>query len=203
MCGRFYFGGDSSDERVEKIVSLMDRDYPGAYKTGEIFPGDTAAAVIGEAGRLRHVPAVFGFPGFDGGRLLINARAETAEQKPTFAAALRGRRAILPADGFYEWSHDGKKTKYLFTLEGARTIYLCGIYQVTDGQYRFVILTRPANESMIETHDRMPVIVSAQEVRPYLTDLNAARRILSEASPMLRRQPTEGEQPEKTGGTEG
>ena len=87
MCGRFYFGGDPSDERVKKIVSLMERDYPGEYKTGEIFPGDTAAAVVGEAGRLRHVPAVFGFPGFGGGRLLINARAETAGQKPAFAAA--------------------------------------------------------------------------------------------------------------------
>ncbi len=202
MCGRFHFGAEPSDERVKKIVSLMERDYPGEYKTGEIFPGDTVPAVIGEGGRLRHVPGTFGFPGFNGGRLLINARAETAEQKPTFAQALRERRAILPADGFYEWSHDGKKTKYLFTLNESRTIYLCGIYKNIDGRCHFVILTRPANESMIDVHDRMPVIASAEQVRPYLTDLNAARQILAEANPMLRRQEASAAAPDGTGGAE-
>ena len=191
MCGRFYIGAEPSDERVKKIVSLMARDYPGEYKTGEIFPGDTVPAVIGEGGRLRHAPAVFGFPGLNGGRLLINARAETAGQKPTFAAALREQRVILPADGFYEWSHDGQKTKYLFTLSDSRTVYLCGIYKILDGRRHFVILTRPANESMIEIHDRMPVIVSAEQVRPYLTDWNAAAQILLEANPMLRREKAE------------
>jgi len=45
----------------------------------------------------------------------LNARSETAEQKPVFAESFRERRVILPSDGFYEWSRDGNKTKYLFT----------------------------------------------------------------------------------------
>ena len=188
MCCRYLFADPPRDARVKKIVALMERDYPGQYKTGEIFPGDAAAAVIGEAGRLRHVPAVFGFPGFrEGGRLLINARAETAEQKPAFADAFRARRAVLPADGFYEWSRAGAKTKYLFTLPGERTVYLCGLYTQAEGRYRFVILTREANAFMAETHDRMPVIAAAYEVRAYLTDLKAAREILSRPGPMLNR----------------
>ncbi len=188
MCCRYYFSDHPSDERVLRIVSLMERDYPGQYKTGEICPGDTAAAILGDAGRLRHAPAVFGFPAAKGGSLLLNARAETAEEKPAFAAAFRERRAVLPADGFYEWGRDAEKTKYLFTLDGMRTIYLCGLYRFENGAYRFVILTRPANASMIETHDRMPVIAAADEVRPYLTDLNAARRILAAEPPGLLRE---------------
>lgn len=169
----------------------MERDYPGQYKTGEIFPGDTTAAILGENGRLRHAPATFGFPGFKDNKLILNARSETAAQKPIFAESLRERRVILPADGFYEWSHDEKKTKYLFTLDGFSTLYLCGLYKLIDGQYRFVILTRPANESMIEIHNRMPVIVSADEVRPYLTDINTAEEILITANPLLRKQAAE------------
>ena len=188
MCCRYYFSDTPSDARVQKILSMMERDFPGEYKTGEIFPGDTAAAILGENGKLRHAPAVFGFPAADQKKLLLNARAETAAEKPTFAESLRERRAILPADGFYEWSHDAAKTKYLFTLNGKRTLYLCGLYKKIDGQYRFVVLTRPANSSMAGIHDRMPVIVSAEDVRPYLTDLNAAKQLIAAAGPALLRE---------------
>ena len=68
------------------------------------------------------------------------------------------------------------------------TIYLCGIYRVVDGLYRFVILTREANASMKETHDRMPVIVDEQAVRAYLTDRRFAMEILSGNAPILTRQ---------------
>ena len=191
MCCRYHLGVEYLDERVQKIVSLMERDYAGQYKTGEIYPGDTAAAVLGENGRLFHAPATFGFPGFRDNQLLLNARAETAAVKPAFAEAFREHRAILPADGFYEWSHDGKKTKYLFTLNGRRTLYLCGLYKRIGGEYRFVILTRPANESMAGIHDRMPVIAAADEVRPYLTDYDAARKIVAYADPRLQKEPAE------------
>ena len=193
MCCRYYFSEKTADERVNKILSMMERDYPGEYKTGEIFPGDTAAAVIGENGRLRHVPAVFGFPSKTGSGLLLNARSETAAQKPTFAEALRERRAILPAEGFYEWRRDGKKTKYLFTLGGYRTLYLCGLYGRFEHGYRFVILTRPANDSMRGVHDRMPVIISADQVRAYLTDPDEAERLITGPAPALECRPADGE----------
>ena len=186
MCGRYNFSTDSTDEKIAAIISIMEREYPGAYKTGEIFPGDTAPAVIARNGRIIPVPAVFGFPGFQDGRMLINARGETAAEKKTFSECLRKRRIILPATGFYEW--DNEKTKYLFTVDAQPVLYLCGLYMIADGQYRFVILTREANDTMIETHGRMPVIVGENEVRPYLTDAAAAAEIISTASPELRRQ---------------
>ena len=190
MCGRYNFTRVPGDEMMDAIHLAMEKNYPGAYKTGEIFPGDTVPAVLDRDGKIMAVPAIFGFPGLEENRLLINARAETAAEKKTFADCLRDRRVILPASGFYEWNHhDREKTKYLFTVDAMQTIYLCGIYKLIDGAYRFVILTRPANESMIEVHDRMPVIVGEKEVRPYLTDRSVAAEIIATASPMLARKP--------------
>ena len=188
MCGRYNFSAEYSDEKMTALIDVMERKYPGQYKIGEIFPGDTAPGIISRQERIVPVPAVFGFPGFQDGKLLINARGETAAEKKTFADSVRERRMILPATGFYEW--DSAKTKYLFTVDMRPVIYLCGLYKLIEGQFRFVILTRAANESMIETHDRMPVIVSEKEVRPYLTDTAAAEEIISNRSPMLTRQKT-------------
>ena len=188
MCGRYSFSADSTDEKMAAIVNAMERQYPGQYKTGEIFPGDAAPAMVARQGSIIALPAVFGFPAFQDGRLLINARAETAAEKKTFSDCLRERRIILPATGFYEWGRDAAKTKYLFTVSGLPVLYLCGLYRIVDGQHRFVILTRQANASMAETHDRMPVIVGEKEVRPYLTDLSAAREIIATSAPTLRRQ---------------
>ena len=186
MCGRYNFSTDNPDEKMTALISVMERKYPGEYQTGDIFPGDTAPAMIAQGDKIVAVPAAFGFPGFQDGKLLINARGETAAEKKTFSESLKERRIILPATGFYEWSSD--KTKYLFLVGSSTVFYLCGLYKVVDGKYRFVILTRAANDTMIETHDRMPVIVSQNEVRAYLTDLAAAEEILSSASPELVRR---------------
>ena len=189
MCGRYQFTRDSNDEKLTAILTMMDEKYPGAYKIGEIFPGDIAPAVIQRQSRILPIPATFGIPGFQDSRLIINARTETVADKPLFSESLRDRRVVLPASGFFEWKHtaDRKKEKYFFQNNDRSVIYLCGIYKVVDGLPRFVIITRPANESMIEVHDRMPVIISDREVRSYLTDYSAAEEIIATAAPMLTR----------------
>ena len=186
MCGRYNFSRDTSDEKMIALIQVMERKYPGQYKTGEIFPGDPAPAMIARNDKIVPIPAIFGFPGYQDGKLLINARAETAAEKKTFSDSLKERRVILPASGFYEW--DSAKTKYLFTVDTLPVLYLCGLYKLIDGQYRFVILTRAANESMRETHDRMPVIVDENNVRPYLTDPSVAVEIIATSAPMLQRE---------------
>ena len=186
MCGRYYFSADDTDDRVAAILRILERDHPGEYKTGEILPGDAAPAVVSRQGKLIPIPAVFGFPGFQGKKLLLNARSETAAEKKTFAESLRSRRVVLPASGFYEW--DREKVKYYFSVEKQPVVYLGGLYQFSEGLCRFAILTRAANESMAETHDRMPVILRAEEVRPYLTDRDAAMALLAAAPPELKRQ---------------
>ena len=188
MCGRYQFSLDTADERLLAVLASMERSCPGRFKTGEIFPGDVSPGVIARRGRIVSVPAMFGFPGFQGGRLLINARSETAAQKRTFAESLRERCIILPATGFYEWSHDAGRQKYLFTAAGQAPLYLCGIYRVVDGVVRFVILTREANASMIRVHTRMPVTVGAHQVRAYLTDPGAAMELILEKAPELEKR---------------
>ena len=189
MCGRYYFSADrDADEHIAAMMRIMEKEYAGQYKTGEILPGDSAPGIIRRDGKLVPIPAVFGFPGFKGSSLLINARSETAGEKKAFAESLRSRRIVLPASGFYEWGRDPEKTKYYFTVEPRPVIYLGGLYRITEGACRFVILTRAANESMAETHDRMPVILGAEDVRPYLTEERAALALIASASPELERK---------------
>ena len=189
MCGRYYFSADrASDQRIEAMMRMMEKQYAGQYKTGEILPGDCAPGIIRRQGKIVPIPAVFGFPGFKGSSLILNARGETAGETKTFAESLQKRRIVLPASGFYEWGRDPEKTKYYFTVEPQPVIYLGGLYQITDGVCRFVILTRAANESMAETHDRMPVVLGAEDVRPYLTEERAALKLIAKASPRLLRE---------------
>lgn len=187
-CARYEFSGEGGGEKIAVLLEQMEKQYPGRYKTGEICPGDSAPGIIARRDRLVPVPAVFGFPGFGDGRLLLNARSETAGEKRTFAEALRERRILLPAVGFFEWGRDPARTKYRFTPEGAPVFFLCGLYGVFEDCLRFVILTRPANGSMIGTHDRMPVLVGESQVRPYLTDLDAARALIAVSDPVLIRR---------------
>ena len=73
-------------------------------------------------------------------------------------------------------------------MKDTSALYLCGIYKIIDGDVRFVILTREANESMVEIHHRMPVILSEREVRGYLTDYPTALELIGSQAPILERQ---------------
>ena len=114
----------------------------------------------------------WGFPGFDKGKLLINARAESVKTKSTFADSFASRRCVLPAAGFYEW--DRKKEKVTFRLGDKPILYLAGIYRPYGAEKRFVVLTREANDSMRPVHDRMPLILSKEEVRPWVGNMEEA-----------------------------
>jgi putative SOS response-associated peptidase YedK len=100
------------------------------------------------------------------GNRLINARAETAADKPAFRAALRRRRCLIPASGFYEWAQAGKqKQPYLFALRDRRPFAFAGLWERWDKGGEEVlscaILTTGANDVLRPVHDRMPVIVPA------------------------------------------
>ena len=185
MCGRFELRADPEDCRLAAVFEAMERRYPGQYKTGEIFPGDAVPGIINDGGRLRPVPAVFGFAAAQGSRPLINARSETAAQKSAFAESLRKRRIALPASGFYEWERSGGREKRFFAPEEGRTVYLCGLYRTEGGVFRFVILTRPAVQPVRSVHDRMPVMIAYGKVRAYLTDPEAAMELLAVQGPAV------------------
>ncbi len=98
------------------------------------------------------------------GNRLINARAETAADKPSFREAFRRRRCLIPADGFYEWKTEayGKQPWLIRRAEG-RGFALGGLWERWDGpngpKESFTILTTRPNATVGALHDRMPVIV--------------------------------------------
>jgi putative SOS response-associated peptidase YedK len=95
----------------------------------------------------------------------INARSETAADKPMFAEALRQRRCLIPASGFFEWVRRGKaKQPYCFRMTDDRPFAFAGIWEAWRPEsgpplLTCAILTTTANELVRPVHDRMPVIV--------------------------------------------
>lgn len=98
--------------------------------------------------------------------LLINARVESAAEKPAFRNAVRRRRCLVPATGFYEWKPvgSGPKQPYLLRPVGLPAVAFAGLYETwfgPDGEEidTAAILTRPANPALADIHDRMPAVV--------------------------------------------
>lgn len=108
------------------------------------------------------------------GAKLINARAETVSEKPSFKSALKQRRCLIVADGFYEWQRqDGKKQPYYFRLESGQPFAFAGLWEQwksPDGQTinSCTILTTEANDLLRSIHDRMPVILDSKNYELWL-----------------------------------
>ena len=215
MCGRYFWDDDAEEEfavdfprlagEVRRIFadgsSEIARDGARRIRSGDYTPAMQALAVAGgpavagvpfAAGgpAVADEPSLhaaflrWGFPGFDKGKLLINARAESVKERPTFAESFALRRCVLPAAGFYEW--DRKKEKVIFTAYGHKILYLAGIYRPYGDENRFVVLTREANASMEPVHDRMPLILSKEEVAPWVCDAAEADGIMTKELPQLQ-----------------
>jgi putative SOS response-associated peptidase YedK len=104
----------------------------------------------------------------------INARGETAAEKPLYRTPFKKRRCLVPASGFYEWqARQGFKQPYLFTVPGREVFNFAGLYDVwydPSGKehYSYTIVTTSANATMKDVHDRMPVILDAAEEAAWL-----------------------------------
>lgn len=107
---------------------------------------------------------------------LINARAETVAEKPSFRAAFRQRRCLILADGFYEWQQvtgSRQKQPYFISLQDERPFAFAGLYErwnSPDGENfdTCTFLTTAANEAIAPIHNRMPVILAPQEYAQWL-----------------------------------
>lgn len=99
---------------------------------------------------------------------LINARAESVAEKPTFRQPLQKRRALAPADGFYEWKKVGAtKVPHHIQLRSGLPFMFAAIYEEGVGG-GFALLTTAPNELMAPIHDRMPVILAPDAAREWL-----------------------------------
>lgn len=111
------------------------------------------------------------------GNSLINARAETAAEKPSFRDAMKRRRCLIPADGFYEWKKLGKgKQPFLIRMRGGSTFAFAGLWsqwknpETGANLETCAILTTTPNELTATVHDRMPVILPATTWNRWLDD---------------------------------
>lgn len=103
------------------------------------------------------------------GPLLINARSETAAEKPAFRSAFKSRRCLIPADGFYEWKKIGnKKQPYHFRLTDGHLLAFAGLWERWKEIESCTIFTTAANELSGQFHDRMPAILSPNDYAEWL-----------------------------------
>ena len=173
MCGRYTLSVPLSNLVDAFDISPPEFDYRPRYN---IAPTQEVPVIAqDERGRrmglLRWglVPSWAKDPAI--GNRMINARSETAAQKPAFRSALRQRRCLVPADGFYEWKKEGggeggKPTKTPFWIHraGGETFAFAGLWErwePGDGPplYTFTILTTEASPEIRHIHPRMPVIL--------------------------------------------
>ena len=176
MCCRYYYEDFEIELRelmkAEQVVELPDFRYRDTGSK-DICPSQ-AGVVLHGAGSSRHDSVIgasemiWGFTNPVKKGLIINARAETAREKVSFADSIAKRRCVIPASGFYEW--DPYKARYRFTSPEGGLLLLAGFYRKEQGVPRFTVLTTEANSSMINVHDRMPVMIGRNEIRPWIED---------------------------------
>ena len=194
MCGRFLLFSDGSS--LASHFGLAG--FPELAPRYNIAPTQPVAAVrAGEAGReLVRLRWGLVTPWAKDAKVApINARAETAAEKSMFRAALRKRRCLVPASGFYEWlALAGQKQKqpYCFRPIDERPWAFAGLWerwQGPDGPIEScAILTTEANELVRPVHDRMPVILPERHFGGWLDPL---AQDAAELLPLLRPYPAD------------
>jgi putative SOS response-associated peptidase YedK len=136
------------------------------------------------------------------GARLINARAETAAEKPAFRAAMRRRRCLVVADGFYEWQPSGRtKQPHFIRLRDDRPFAFAGVWETWEGADHSLletcaILTTGPNELIRPIHDRMPAILSPAD---YASWLDPAIEDPSQLRPLLTPYPSDAMQAHPVG----
>lgn len=195
MCGRFSL--TATPEEVQELFGLEEIEgFPPRYN---IAP---TQAILIVAGDRRHedgdnrtdrraLLARWGFlPGWVKDPadfpLLINARSETAAEKASFRAAMRHRRVLVAASGFYEWHRPPKATKqkstpYWIRPKDGGIVAFAGLmetYMGADGGEidTAAILTVSANNAIAPIHDRMPVVIAPEDFSRWLDCLNQEPR---------------------------
>ena len=184
MCGRFHL--DTPIEDIARVFGLPDVSHlPGLTPRYNIAPTQTVHAVRERDGarelaslRWGLVPHWAKDEGI--GLKAINARSETADEKPAFRQAFAKRRCIIPASGFYEWKKtlDGKQPMCTRMHDDA-VFGMAGLWETwrsgdAPALETCTILTCPANDALRDIHERMPVILPPGGFAPWLDESTGA-----------------------------
>ncbi|MEM0950034.1 MAG: SOS response-associated peptidase [Pseudomonadota bacterium] len=192
MCGRFVIL-EAADEMARLFDAIPANDLPDVPNYN-ICPTNTVHVVHANDGTRRLIGMRWGFlphwyKAANDGPLLINARSETIAEKPAFRAAVRARRCLIPATGFYEWTKDEEGNRqpwYISNADGAPLAF-AGIWQDWvrgDDMHRtLAIVTTAANRPMSAIHHRMPVILAPKDWALWLGEEGKGAAILMQPAP--------------------
>lgn len=188
MCSRYSAAADPK----ELAARFGAAPAPGQAKRWNLREGESAPVVI--AAPARRISLLrFGLkPSWaEDGKPMVNARAETAAEKPFFRDAWRWRRALVPADAWYEAPRRGAdKLPRLFRLKSGAPFAMAGLWEAGS----FAVLTVPPNPLVARVHDRMPALLARDAedawldpktpperlkdlLAPYPSELLEARRV--------------------------
>ena len=176
MCGRFVLITDLKNIQKNFNINDISCEHQASWN---IVPNQLIPAVINQNGKNQLVCFRWGLiPSWSKdasiANNLINARAETVDQKPSFKDAFKKRRCLIVADGFYEWKREGnKKMPLYYYLKSGRPFGFAGLYEtwISPDKKKIntcVIITTAANELIASVHDRMPVILSNEQEKVWL-----------------------------------
>jgi putative SOS response-associated peptidase YedK len=166
MCGRYAM--TSAPEAMRRLFGYRDRpNFPPRYN---VAPTQPIPIVRMQAGERRFALVRWGLlPGWVKDprtfALLINARGESVCDKPAFRAAMRYRRCLIPADGFYEWKRAGAwRQPYYVHLKSGAPFAFAGLWEAWTGPNgeeveSAAIVTTVASREIAHIHERMPVIL--------------------------------------------
>ncbi len=165
MCGRYTL--TSAPETIAEAFHL-DRP-PEHVPRYNIAPSQPIITIVTDP-ETRHRESRFMIWGLipawskDPSKGLINARAETVHEKPSFRSALKRRRCLIPADGFYEWQKlERSKQPFYFHLRDRPVFAFAGLWESYQDIETCTIITTTANSLLEPIHDRMPVILEPDQ----------------------------------------
>lgn len=176
MCGRYRVLSEEAFEELFRIADGISEKYGEAdVVKEEAFPSSFVPVIYSHRGKNILSTAKWGFPGFKGNGVIINARAESVAKKPMFREAFLTQRCLVPAGGYYEWltGADKKKTKYHIGIKDKGLFYMAGLYSLFEDKngrvYAAVaVITTQAHPDIAFIHDRMPVLLPEEEIPAWL-----------------------------------
>ncbi len=200
MCGRFAFYspseaaaalfGVSGSLPVEPRYNIAPTQFVAAIRDGEDNERELVMLRWGLVPSWAKDPSI--------GNRMINARAETVAEKPSFRAAYSRRRCIVLADGFFEWRRVGDaKTPYFISLASGKPFSLGGLWEswhdIESGDeiQSTALITTAANDYMRTLHHRMPMILEADAANDWLGGDKNMLETAAANTPPLRAWPVE------------
>ena len=179
MCGRICYTRYAL-QKAQRLFGFAEEFQAAAE--GTINPSDLTVIIGGKDGEYSVQEAKWGFAGKEGS-LVINARSESIFTKPMFSSSALYRRCLVPAERFFEWTPE--KEKVGFKDPNTDVMYLAGLWKYSENELRFVVITAPANKSVSDVHDRMPLLIGESEARAWIFDEKEAQKLLGKTLPDL------------------